>query len=138
MDDYKKYYYSAYPAAKYVPFGNVKERLELRKHLKCHPFSWYLANVYPQLKVPDEDEGEKGSLSQEDQCLDTLGHAVDGRIGLYRCHGRGENQEWRFTKDALIKSRNLCITLGGAEPGAPVILSHCTKSDNQVGLFAAV
>lgn len=51
MDDYKKYFYDAYPAAKYVPFGNITERLQLKERLKCKPFQWYLDNVYPDLKA---------------------------------------------------------------------------------------
>ena len=55
MDEYKKYYYSSYPPAQYVPYGDIRERMELRNKLKCKPFSWYLENVYPELKIPDEN-----------------------------------------------------------------------------------
>jgi len=30
MDDYKKHYYVAYPAAKYVSYGDISERVALR------------------------------------------------------------------------------------------------------------
>ncbi|KAH9392998.1 Polypeptide N-acetylgalactosaminyltransferase 2 [Tyrophagus putrescentiae] len=50
MDEYKVLYYDAYPPAKYVPFGDIGERMALRRRLGCRPFSWYMANVYPELK----------------------------------------------------------------------------------------
>ena len=69
-------------------------------------------------------------------CLDTLGHLVDGVVGLYTCHGSGGNQvcvfpvsysllslvilqEWSLTKAGTIKHSDLCLALenptGGAE-----------------------
>lgn len=52
LDEYKDLYYNSYPASKFVPFGDVSDRLALKSTLKCKPFSWFLQNVYPELKVP--------------------------------------------------------------------------------------
>ena len=59
MDRYKELYYKSYPAARFVPFGDISDRLELKKRLKCRPFSWFLQNVYPQLKVPADFDPSK-------------------------------------------------------------------------------
>ena len=31
-----------------MQYGNISSRVELRKQLKCKPFSWYLKYVYPE------------------------------------------------------------------------------------------
>ena len=71
---------------------SIQSRLELRKQLKCHSFKWYLENVYPELKVPDMGHSTFGVFKQGLKCMDTLGHRVEGTVGLYACHGTGGNQ----------------------------------------------
>lgn len=50
MDDYKQFYFASVPSAKYVNFGDISERLALRKKLQCKSFKWFLENVYPELE----------------------------------------------------------------------------------------
>lgn len=35
-----------------LDFGNVSERIALRKELGCKSFQWYLSNVYPDIYLP--------------------------------------------------------------------------------------
>ncbi|KAG8239446.1 hypothetical protein J437_LFUL019181 [Ladona fulva] len=131
MDDYKQYYYAAVPLAKNIPFGNIQNRLELKERLKCKPFKWYLDNVYPELRVPDSMDVAFGSIQQGLMCMDTMGHIVDGTLGLYTCHNSGGNQEWAFTQDGLIKHHDMCLTLMKNQPGTSLRLRLCNNSPNQ-------
>lgn len=131
MDEYKKYYYAAVPLAKNVPFGNIDSRMELKKELQCKPFQWYLENVYPDLKIPDSQDATYGSIRQGGSCLDTLGHLVEGSVGLYSCHGSGGNQEWSLTRSGTIKHSDLCLALDSPNSGSMLILKICNNSDMQ-------
>lgn len=34
-----------------VDYGDISERLQLRKKLGCKSFSWYIENIYPELEA---------------------------------------------------------------------------------------
>ncbi|XP_076464245.1 polypeptide N-acetylgalactosaminyltransferase-like isoform X2 [Babylonia areolata] len=131
MDDYKQFYFAAVPSARHVPFGDISKRLELKEKLHCKPFKWFLENVYPELKVPSTQAVAFGSIRQDDQCMDTMGHFADGYLGLYPCHHGGGNQEFSLTKDGSIQHLDLCITATGTESGTQLKLFQC-RSDNQL------
>lgn len=130
MDEYKQYYYAAVPLAKNVPFGNIEDRLALRDKLHCKPFKWYLENVYPELQVPETQN--VGTLRQNHFCLDTLGHLIDGIVGLYTCHNTGGNQDWTITKRGQIKHHDMCLTLVNFIRSSHVVLKFCDDSENQM------
>lgn len=71
-------------------FGDISERLELRKRLKCKSFKWYLDNIYPEKFIPDENAVAYGRvrLRSKQLCLDNLQHEEDKpyNLGLYSCH----------------------------------------------------
>ena len=33
-------------------YGDVSERKQLRKDLKCQSFQWYIDNVFPEILIP--------------------------------------------------------------------------------------
>lgn len=51
LGDYIEKFYEANPSARYLVSGNVDQRIDLKHHLGCKNFSWFLDNVYPSLKA---------------------------------------------------------------------------------------
>ena len=133
MDKYKEYYFAAVPAARKVSAGNIQDRLKLKRDLGCKSFGWFLENVYPQLRVPDNGAVAFGAIKhkEDDECLDTMGHLTDGTLGVYPCHGSGGNQEFSWVKNKQLKHLDLCLTI--ADPpkaGSEVKMKLCTETDN--------
>lgn len=93
LDEWKEFYYSMNPAAKKVDKGDLTERLELRKNLKCKSFRWYLENIYPESQMP-LDYFSLGEISNvaNNYCLDTYGRKNGENVAVSRCHGLGGNQ----------------------------------------------
>ena len=73
--------------------------MELKRQLHCKPFSWYLKHVYPELVIPTSEGGPGGALKQGTACLDSMGHLLDGNVGLYPCHDTGGNQVRKYRID---------------------------------------
>uniref|UniRef100_A0A182PTI8 Polypeptide N-acetylgalactosaminyltransferase n=1 Tax=Anopheles epiroticus TaxID=199890 RepID=A0A182PTI8_9DIPT len=132
MDEYKKYYYAAVPLATNIPFGDIDDRLKLRKDLQCKPFRWYLEHVYPQLGIPERRNN--GSIRQGVYCLDSLGNVAGAVVGLYSCHGNGGNQNWVLNRKGELKHHDLCLTLVKFTISArynSVLMKYCDDSENQ-------
>ncbi|CAH2076007.1 unnamed protein product, partial [Iphiclides podalirius] len=127
MDDYKELYYRSQPLAKQVDFGDISERVHLREKLHCKPFRWYLEHVYPELQVPAIG-GVSHAIRQGSRCMDTMGHLVDGTLGMYPCHNTGGNQEWRY-ENGLIRHSGLCVSLS-ADDRVTAVLAACDATDD--------
>lgn len=61
FDDYQKYYYVA-TGFRRLPTTDLANRHLLRQRLQCRSFGWFLANVLPDLGVPQLDMAYYGQL----------------------------------------------------------------------------
>lgn len=52
-DEYKKYFY-ARTGKDDIDIGDISERVQLRKDLKCISFHEYLKKYYPEINIPSE------------------------------------------------------------------------------------
>ena len=70
-DEYKKYYYNVMGPTKNRFYGDVTERMELKKKLGCKSFKWFLETLHPKMPFPehvrDFDEEERQKAEQEEQ-----------------------------------------------------------------------
>lgn len=55
LDEYKEKFFTVHPHLRQFDFGNVSDRVELRRKLQCRPFQWFLDKVYPELKSMGTD-----------------------------------------------------------------------------------
>lgn len=93
-DEYKEYFYTREPTAKYAEMGNITAQLEMKKSLQCKSFDWFLKNVaydmvekYPRLP-PNVQLGTLINVGSRN-CLDTMGRAAPAVMGVSSCNGHG-------------------------------------------------
>ncbi len=129
MDEYKLWLYDRRPGLKLVKeFGDISQRIALRKKLKCKTFKWYLQNVAND--TVSLDYGFSRSYSQvrnpsTNLCLDTMGRLPGQLLGVSYCHGLLGNQGFIYShKRELIHDED-CIDISKPYVGAAVHIERC-------------
>ncbi|XP_045170575.1 polypeptide N-acetylgalactosaminyltransferase 5-like [Mercenaria mercenaria] len=107
MDNFKKFYVEK--GMEEIDVGNISERTELRRQLKCMSFQWYIDNVYPGLYVPGRALllGEIRNPAY-DVCIDSGINIISAHIGASRCSNK-TTQFWHLSKLNALQREIGCI-----------------------------
>lgn len=113
-DNYKEYFYTREPLAKFADMGDIKAQLELKDRLNCKSFDWYMENVaydvfdkFPKLP-PNLYWGDVRSVATN-ECLDMLFQSPPSTIELRACNGHGGSQLMRLNSAGQLSNGERCI-----------------------------
>ncbi|KAK0041580.1 polypeptide N-acetylgalactosaminyltransferase 4 [Biomphalaria pfeifferi] len=133
MDEYKHYYYEKI-SYNITPYGDVSDRLQLRKSLNCRSFDWYVNKVYPELKntVPAWNELYSGLIKNVymNLCIERFSKSI-----LSACDERLKNQLWDITKEGLLfkESVGLMPVVTSQDPNVkPRVILRLIKSEKDI------
>uniref|UniRef100_A0A1W7RFJ2 Polypeptide N-acetylgalactosaminyltransferase n=1 Tax=Agkistrodon contortrix contortrix TaxID=8713 RepID=A0A1W7RFJ2_AGKCO len=150
MDEYKEQYFALRPELRTRNYGNITDRVELRKKLNCKSFKWYLDNVYPEMQISGPNakvqppiffnKGQKrpkllqqGRLHhlQTNKCLVAQSHPSQkgGLVVVRECDYSNKNQIWMYNEDhELILNNLLCLDVSETRTSDPPRLMKCHGS----------
>ncbi|XP_055015946.1 polypeptide N-acetylgalactosaminyltransferase 11 isoform X2 [Boleophthalmus pectinirostris] len=147
MDEYKEQYLSLRPDLVGRSFGDVSERLELRRRLQCRSFKWYLQNIYPEmsssghknppglvqkvLKRPTVTHRGRLRNVGSGRCLVAQGRPTQkgGAVVLRPCDPRDPEQEWALDEEGqLVLAGLLCLDVSEVRTSDPPRLMKCHGS----------
>uniref|UniRef100_A0A2K6V549 Polypeptide N-acetylgalactosaminyltransferase n=1 Tax=Saimiri boliviensis boliviensis TaxID=39432 RepID=A0A2K6V549_SAIBB len=147
---FREQYFSLRPDLKTKSYGNISERVELRKKLGCKSFKWYLDNIYPEMQIsgphakPQQpifvNRGPKrpkvlqrGRLRhlQSNTCLVAQGRPSQkgGLVVLKACDYTDPNQIWIYNEEhELVLNSLLCLDMSETRSSDPPRLMKCHGS----------
>jgi polypeptide N-acetylgalactosaminyltransferase len=131
LDEFKHFFYNIRPQAHNVDEGQLEKPKEKRTQLKCRPFSWYLQNVFVDLKIPREDYIGKlhfimpkvfvfnplslfaafGELKHENNCLEIVFYKQKKRPMLTDCADNAAASKFYFHKNGNLGTAEFCLNV---------------------------
>ncbi|XP_073190714.1 polypeptide N-acetylgalactosaminyltransferase 11 isoform X3 [Lepidochelys kempii] len=150
MDEYKEQYFALRPELRTRNYGNITDRVELRKKMNCKSFKWYLDNIYPEMQISGPNAKaqqpvfinrrqkrpkilQHGRLYhlQTNKCLVAQGHPSQkgGLVVVRECDYSDQNQIWIYNEDhELILNNLLCLDVSETRSSDPPRLMKCHGS----------
>ncbi|EDV26798.1 uncharacterized protein TRIADDRAFT_23130 [Trichoplax adhaerens] len=127
MDGYKEFVYQRQPYMRNIHFGNITERLELRKKLQCKSFKWYLDHVFTDVILPNESAIAKGKVRnpESEMCLNTLGRPKHAFLGLSPCAHEGKTMIISLTVLNELAMDEVCFDVSDHQSGGKITLLDC-------------
>ena len=114
--EYKEYFYTREPLARFVDMGDISAQLQLKKDKNCKSFDWFMKEIaydvftkYPRLP-PNQMWGEAKN-DATNNCLDTFGRHPPGQVGVSGCHGYGGAQLFRLNTEGQLASGEWCVSV---------------------------
>ena len=131
-DEYKEFFYTREPLARFVDMGDITEQLQMKKDKNCKSFDWFMKEIaydvfdkYPKLP-PNKFWGELKNLGSS-SCLDTYGRHPPGEMGVSGCHGYGGAQLFRLNTQGQLSSGEWCAS---GDKSDSVTISWCPSGRN--------
>ncbi|XP_051538423.1 polypeptide N-acetylgalactosaminyltransferase 11-like isoform X3 [Myxocyprinus asiaticus] len=149
MDEYKEQYFALRPELRNRDYGDISERVAIRKRQQCHSFKWYLDNIYPEMQVSSPHKPQqpvfinkglkrpkvlqRGRLRNllADKCLVAQGRPSQkgGTVVVRDCDPRDPEQEWAYDEEhELILAGLLCLDMSEIRSSDPPRLMKCHGS----------
>ncbi|XP_069368440.1 polypeptide N-acetylgalactosaminyltransferase 11 isoform X2 [Paralichthys olivaceus] len=150
MDEYKEQYLSLRPELRERSYGEISERVALRKRLQCHSFHWYLDTIYPEMQAVANGNRQqpplfinkglrrpkvlqRGRLRNlaTSRCLVAQGRVSQkgGAVVLRPCDPRDPEQDWTYDEESqLILAGLLCLDVSEIRTFDPPRLMKCHGS----------
>ncbi|KAM9337481.1 polypeptide N-acetylgalactosaminyltransferase 11 isoform 1-T1 [Symphorus nematophorus] len=151
MDEYKEQYLSLRPELRDRSYGDISERVALRKQLQCRSFRWYLDTVYPEMQTVANGNKQqqqplfinkglrrpkvlqRGRLRNlaTGRCLVAQGRASQkgGVVVLRPCDPRDPEQDWAYDEEGqLVLAGLLCLDVSEVRTFDPPRLMKCHGS----------
>ncbi|KAL5110329.1 Polypeptide N-acetylgalactosaminyltransferase 5 [Taenia crassiceps] len=90
LDEFIELPFTLDPSLRTFEFGDVSERIALRRRLKCRSFSWYLQNIFPESNIRPHI-ARLGQIRNpvHELCFDTGGGRKGQVIAAAACRGIG-------------------------------------------------
>ncbi|XP_073344323.1 polypeptide N-acetylgalactosaminyltransferase 11 [Pagrus major] len=149
MDEYKEQYLSLRPELRERSYGDISERVALRKQLQCRSFRWYLDTVYPEMQTVANGNKQQPLFINKGlrrprvlqrgrirnlataRCLVAQGRASQkgGVVVLRPCDPRDPEQDWAYDEEGqLVLAGLLCLDVSEVRTFDPPRLMKCHGS----------